>query len=133
MRNLEDKLQEACVTWFRLQYPGVIIFAIPNGGSRNEIEAAKLKRTGTLAGVADLFVMKDKYTSIEIDDKTVGNPILNYMTIEHGLFVELKVGKNQQTPAQKVFQEKAEYAGFKYQVCRSIEEFMNVVNEYMMP
>ena len=64
MRNhKEDNLQKACVTWFRLQYPDVVIFAIPNGGSRNPIEAAKLKATGTLAGVADLFVMKHKEDS----------------------------------------------------------------------
>lgn len=44
------------VKWFRLQYPSIMIFAIPNGGARHAIVGAKLKAEGVLAGVPDLFV-----------------------------------------------------------------------------
>jgi len=51
----EDQEQAAFVRWFRLQFPGEIIFAIPNGGHRTKSVAAKMKWTGTLPGVWDLF------------------------------------------------------------------------------
>lgn len=53
---LETKEQQAFVAWFRLQYRGVRIFAIPNGGSRNKIEAKKLKDEGVTSGVPDTFI-----------------------------------------------------------------------------
>lgn len=44
------------VQWFRRNYPGVLIFAIPNGGARHPAVAMKLKATGVLKGIPDLFV-----------------------------------------------------------------------------
>lgn len=42
-------------------------FAIPNGGSRNKIEAVNLKREGVKAGVSDLCViLKDRVLFIEM-------------------------------------------------------------------
>lgn len=42
----------------KLKYPNIIAnFAIPNGGSRNVIEAANLKREGVTAGVPDYLVI----------------------------------------------------------------------------
>ena len=116
MKHLEDTLQTACITWIRLQYPDVVCFAIPNGGKRNAIEAAKLKRTGTLAGVADLFVM--------CIHRSAGK-------LYHGLFIELKIGKNKLTPDQELFRLNAISAGYGHVVCRSIDEFIYIVNEYL--
>lgn len=44
------------VAWFRKTYPSHWIFAIPNGGDRHRITAAKLKAEGVMRGVPDLFV-----------------------------------------------------------------------------
>ena len=52
----EDQEQMLFVQWFRRQYPITRIFAIPNGGARHPAVAAKLKATGTVAGVPDLFI-----------------------------------------------------------------------------
>lgn len=52
----EDHEQMMFVQWFRSTYPGVLIFAIPNGGARHPAVAAKLKATGVVAGVPDLCV-----------------------------------------------------------------------------
>jgi len=42
-------------------------FAIPNGGSRNKIEAVNLKREGVKAGVSDLCViLKDRVLFLEM-------------------------------------------------------------------
>jgi len=56
----EDAEQSTLVSWFRLTYKDYIIYAIPNGGNRNPIEAKTLKQTGTLAGIPDLCVLTDK-------------------------------------------------------------------------
>lgn len=48
--------QREFVSWFRKTYPGVRIFAIPNGGYRNLATAARLKAEGAVAGVPDLFI-----------------------------------------------------------------------------
>ncbi len=107
----EDILQAECVKWFRLQYPNHTLFAIPNGGHRNVITGALLKKTGTLAGVADLFLM--------------------HASLSNGLFIELKVGKNKLTESQKEFKRKAIEARYGYIVCRSFDEFMNEINNYL--
>lgn len=44
------------VSRFRKGFPGVRIFAIPNGGKRGIREAARLKLEGVSAGVPDLYV-----------------------------------------------------------------------------
>ncbi len=48
MKDLEHRLQCACVRWFAYQHPELkgTLFAVPNGGQRNAIVAAKLKAEG---------------------------------------------------------------------------------------
>ena len=106
-RHLEESIQVACVKWFRLQYPNLVIFAVPNGGSRNLYEAKNMKESGTLAGVADLVI--------------VGNG-------GRVLFVEMKAGKNKQEDSQVLFQNKVEKLGHKYIICRSLEQFKKEID-----
>ncbi len=106
-RHIEESIQVACVKWFRLQYPNLVIFAVPNGGSRNLYEAKNMKESGTLAGVADLVI--------------VGNG-------GRVLFVEMKAGKNKQEDSQVLFQNKVEKLGHRYIICRSKEQFMKEVD-----
>ncbi len=114
MRNEESKLQQACIAWFRLQYPGLakLLFAIPNGSRRDAITGAILKREGVISGVADLILLipKKGYAS---------------------LCIEMKYGKNGQSNNQKEWQQLAEAAGNKYIVCKSLDEFMRHVNQYL--
>lgn len=106
-RHIEESIQVACVKWFRLQYPNLVIFSVPNGGSRNLYEAKNMKESGTLAGVADLVI--------------VGNG-------GRVLFIEMKAGKNKQEDSQVLFQNKVEKLGHKYIICRSKEQFMKEVD-----
>jgi hypothetical protein len=112
MKHTESKLQSACVQWFRTQYPNTVIFAIPNGGNRNPITGAILKREGVIAGVADLFVMKC-------------NPEFA------GLFIEMKASKGKASKAQEAFALSAILAGYAYFTCRSFDEFTSRVKTYM--
>lgn len=52
----EHAEQVTFVQWFKRQHPGVRIFAIPNGGQRNVVVAAKMKAEGVSRGVPDLYV-----------------------------------------------------------------------------
>jgi hypothetical protein len=110
--NKEDALQIACVTWFKCQFPNVTIFHPKNGGSFNAIEGAKFKKMGVLPGVPDLFIMRAKNGF-------------------NGMFIELKVDKNTQTDSQKEFERKALMEGFTYLVVRSVDEFMQICNDYL--
>lgn len=53
---LEHIEQVTFVSQFRQAYPGVLIFAIPNGGYRDKRTAEKLKAEGVVSGVPDLFI-----------------------------------------------------------------------------
>jgi hypothetical protein len=106
MKHQESTLQTSCVKWFRLQYPNLVIYAVPNGGSRNVREAQRLKAEGVLAGVADLVIMLPQGKS---------------------LYIEMKVKGNRQTANQKDFQNKAITLGHTYAVCYTFEEFQKLV------
>lgn len=108
-RHIESGIQQACVDWFRWMFPHFLIFSVPNGGSRNALEAANLKKEGVMPGVSDLIVVAN----------------------EKVLFVEMKAGKNRQQQTQKDFQKKVEALGFKYVVCRSLDEFIAAIEEWL--
>ena len=53
---LESAEQIGFVNWFETAFPGVRVFAIPNGGHRAMSVAKALKSEGVRAGVPDLHV-----------------------------------------------------------------------------
>lgn len=54
--SLEHMEQQGFVTWFRLKYPEVLIYAVPNGEHRAISTAKKLREEGVVSGVPDLHV-----------------------------------------------------------------------------
>ncbi len=52
----EHDEQVIFVRWFRMQFPDVRIFAVPNGGQRNPVTAKRLKDEGVERGVPDLCI-----------------------------------------------------------------------------
>ena len=110
----EAKLQSECFKWFRYAYPRYkkLFFAIPNGGSRNKIEAKNLKLQGVVPGVSDtcLAVPKGKY---------------------HGLYVEFKFGRNKLSDEQKEFLEQAAAQGYATATVWSFDEFQTVIENYL--
>lgn len=120
MRNKqsESQLQSECVRWFRYQYPQYknLLFAIPNGGKRNISTAVRLKAEGVVAGVPDLFLAVANLVDKEL---------------QHGLFIEMKYGKNKQTDAQREFMCGVLEQGYSYSVCYSFEDFRNSIKNYL--
>lgn len=120
MRHIESQIQQACVKWFRMQFPQIatLCFAVPNGGGRNKLEAAIMKGEGVTAGVADMLLLV---------------PSKQY----HGLCIEFKKEKTEtskrtyQSPEQKRWQAAVEAQGYRYAVCRSVSEFVDLVIEYL--
>lgn len=108
-RHIEEDIQTACVSWFRVMYPRYLCFAAPNGGSRNVVEAAHMKAAGVLAGVSDLIIVGDRSV----------------------LFVEMKTKTGRQSERQKDFQRSVERLGFEYKVCRSLADFQQVVTRWI--
>lgn len=110
-KQSEHDIQSACVNWFRYQYPKYLIYAIPNGGERNAIVAAKLKKEGVLAGVPDLHI-----------------PIARKGF--HGLYIEMKAGKNKPTDNQLTIMDKLRNEGYKCEVCYNLDDFIKTVTSY---
>ena len=102
----ESQLQIECVNWFRQNYPNKIIYAIPNGGSRNVIEAVKMKREGILKGIPES-----------------SNGF-------HSLYIEMKFGKNKPSKEQlEVFKELRLKGNF-VRVCWTKKEFVECIINY---
>ena len=110
----EHRIQCNCVRWFHLQYPTMkdILFAIPNGGSRNKGEAARMKGEGITTGVSDLIFLKS--------NRFYG-----------ALCIEMKKPAGRQSDTQKRWQQKTELNGNKYVICRSLEDFMREIKDYL--
>ena len=118
MKNEESKIQQACIKWFDLQYPqySQILFSVPNGGKRNVVTASIMKKEGVRRGVLDIFFAKC---------------ILKENAFKIGLFIEIKTKDGKLSKEQKEFIKKVEAEGFKCEICRSLDEFMKVINEYL--
>lgn len=114
MKSREAYLQSECVRYFRLRYRKFerLLFAVPNGGSRNVLEAANLKKQGVVSGVSDLILL--------IPRKGFSS-----------LCIELKQGRNIQTDLQKKWQEAAEQAGNKYELIYCFDEFQKLIDWYL--
>lgn len=111
-RSGEHDLQEGCVRWFRMQYRGEVIFAIPNGGKRDKVTARRMRDEGVTSGVPDLMIaaVRGGYG---------------------GLFVEMKNGSaGRVSEEQMEMMERLRKAGYRCEVVRSFEEFVSVVRTY---
>ena len=56
-RPTERQTQRAILQHLALAFPRAVVFAVPNGGSRNTREAAEMKSDGVRAGAPDLIVL----------------------------------------------------------------------------
>lgn len=113
MTHEESQLQQNCVKTFQLIYPKLKLrlFAIPNGGYRDSLEAERLVKEGVLPGVLDLFLSKPKgnYAGMYIEMKTISGILSDYQN--------------------QFIKEMSE--DYKCVVCRSVEQFLKEVNDYL--
>ena len=94
-------------------YPDLaLLYHIPNGGARNEIEAKHLKEQGVKRGVPDLClpVARGSY---------------------HGLYIELKTLTGRVSADQNYWQLKLIENGYFATVCRGWESAISVLEWYL--
>lgn len=116
MKRSEAAEQTALVRWAELfsgRVPELrLLYHIPNGGSRNRLEAANLKMQGVKSGVPDLC----------LPVASRGN---------HGLYIEMKYGKNRPTKNQIEWMEMLKEQGYDARVCYSAEEAAKTIIDYL--
>jgi hypothetical protein len=71
-----------------------------------------MKLEGVVAGVADLILLVPSRSS-------------------YGLCIEMKTPKGRQTPRQKQWQEAVTAMGYRYEIIRSTQEFMNLIEQHL--
>ena len=113
----EASEQEALFAWAEYQkgkHPELeLMYHIPNGGSRNKIEAARLKAQGVKPGVPDIClpVPRGKY---------------------HGLYIELKRTKGGRISSdQTVWLERLMQQGYAIAICLGWDDARNIIIKYL--
>ena len=112
----EHDEQVALLQWAALhagRYPELgLLFAIPNGGKRDKLVAMQLQREGVKPGVPDLCLPV---------------PSAGW----HGLFIELKWGRNTTTDKQNEWLERLTEQGYLAVVCYGWQEAADVIRDYL--
>lgn len=116
MRSEESQNQVALFDLLRLNEKRLpqlsMVRAIPNGGLRNKIIAARLKREGVRAGTPDIAIFLPRGTT-------------------PGAFIEMKNGRNTLTETQTAFKTFAEAQGYKFAICYSWQAAQAFIEEYL--
>ncbi len=116
MKSYEEAEQAAIFKWAEYEkrkYPELeLLYHVPNGGKRDAKTAAILKRCGVKAGVPDLVL-----------------PVARCGY--HGLYIELKVGKNRTSKNQDRWLENLNAQGYKAVVCYGFNETTNMILRYL--
>ena len=113
----EARIQTDIVRWFTNTYclkhqnPRSLILSVPNGGTRNPIEAMGMKAQGLLPGASDLIV---------IHNRTL-------------IWVEVKAENGKQSAEQVEFETRVKAQGYQYIVIRSLEAFKATIDAILHP
>jgi hypothetical protein len=111
----EHQEQVALFEWAQYIPECKWMFAIPNQGGKGKqaiIRGQQMKREGAKSGVHDIFLP---------------HPAGEY----HGLWIEMKVGKNKLSPNQVAFAEDMESKNYKTATAYSCEEAVAAVSCYL--
>lgn len=113
----EGRIQAECFQYFWNTYPQYrgLYFAVPNENSRadsNAITGAIRRSMGVYHGVADTLMLIPRSQF-------------------HGLCVEFKDENGRQSEHQIAWQKLVEAQGFCYVVCRSLDQFKQIISEYL--
>jgi len=113
----ESQVQSSFFQWARgygvREYPELRwLHAIPNGGVRDPVTAAILKREGVTPGILDTFlpVARRGY---------------------HGLYIEMKKPGEKMSPAQIEFSAFLVEQGYAAHVADDFQKAINIVREYL--
>lgn len=116
-KSNEGKIQAECFAWFWNTFPEYrkLLFHVPNENDRadsNPIQGAIRKSLGVVSGVSDFVLLLSR-----------GG---------HGaLLIEMKDEHGTQKSAQREWQLIVERHGYRYEICRSLEQFKAIIADYL--
>ena len=119
-KQREGKLQAACVRWFRFQFPKfkMLLVSSVNGAmlqgtpEQRAKQWKRLENEGAVPGVSDLFLFVARGSW-------------------HGLCIEMKIEGNTQSPKQREFEGLVTAQNYRYEVCKTFDEFEKIVLDYL--
>ena len=88
------------------------LYAVPNGGLRHKVVAMNLRAEGQKSGVPDVCLA---YPSCGF----------------HGMYLEMKAGRNKTTPQQNEWISRLEKAGYFCVICYSFEDAKREILAYL--
>jgi len=106
MDKNEGRIHQDCYVWFHNSFPelrGLLCYNLNN--SRNGIAGARNRAKGVQAGRADFVLYWDS----------------------SAVMIEIKDGSGRRSAEQRAWQKVVESHGFQYSLCRTLEEFKEVV------
>lgn len=137
-KNEEGEMQRALMAWWHQfsadrNIPECLLFAIPNGSAlghgkeeyqvkQRQIRGRLMKLEGLRPGCPDLMLAKPRFyqpTKFTVPEE------------KHGLFIEMKTEKGIIAPEQTDFILALDASGYAVRVCRSLEEAMKTITEYL--
>ena len=108
--------QETVISFCELmanRYPELsLIYHVPNGGKRSKTEAARFKRQGVKPGVPDLVLPVPRHGF-------------------HGLYIEMKYGKNKASGEQSWWLEQLAAQGYMCVLCVGADAAIRTICDYM--
>ena len=112
----ESHEQAMLVQWWHVAgsrlAPNVILAAIPNGGARDAVTGARLKREGVVKGMPDLVLLCARCG-------------------RHALFVEMKTKRGRVSESQRNLFPLLEAQGYAVAVCHGWREAAETVTAYL--
>lgn len=113
----EAQIQIQCINWFRQQYrclynAGKLVH-IANERNCSQRQGKELKDMGVRKGIPDLCLFMARKG-------------------KHGLFIEMKAPNRYPRPEQKAMMKTLTEEGYMCVVCRSLDEFRDIINNYLI-
>ena len=113
MSQVESKIQQSCISWFRILHSkDGIIFSCPNGANVTDANRNRLVKEGMLSGVADLQILLKSGRCVFVEVKTPAK-------------------SSRQSPNQKQFEKDVKEFGFEYYIVRSLDEFRDLAKKIL--
>jgi len=112
----EDELQKAVARL--LDHSGLLWCHVPNGGQRNAITGAKLKKMGTKRGVPDVIIFSRG--AVQGHSQGFGGSCA----------LELKVGYNKPSKEQHEWLARLRDEGWRCEVCYSMDDVLKVLRDH---
>lgn len=116
IKSSESDEQKVVIEWANIQackYPVLrMLYHIPNGGYRPGKTARNLQKEGVKPGVPDLHLPVSRNR-------------------KHGLWIEMKVGKNTTSKNQEKWINRLIEEGHEVKVCYGADEAIKAIKEYL--